>query len=99
MLQRTEKFLFDLYDKDGSKILSEKNIQEFVIDLYGASYTLIPEARSAYAHIPVGTINFADFKNYLHSQPTLISNADVLQNQLRKFIVGDAFWRRLSRRS
>lgn len=95
-------FTFDLYDKDRSGVLSNSEVEQMVIDLYGRNYqqnqkasSVIHELKQIEKH---GTFNVGKFAEFAKYHQGMLFPAFQLQYMLQGKILGHSFWSKCSDR-
>lgn len=92
-----EHFAFDLYDADHSGNIDIEEAQFMVKDIYGAEFEHNVHAKRAYhklAELEISKIDFKAFAAFAHKHPAMLYPAFALQMNLKKYIMGNAFWHR-----
>eukprot|EP00603_Paraphysomonas_imperforata_P005039 CAMPEP_0114429238 /NCGR_PEP_ID=MMETSP0103-20121206/9370_1 /TAXON_ID=37642 ORGANISM="Paraphysomonas imperforata, Strain PA2" /NCGR_SAMPLE_ID=MMETSP0103 /ASSEMBLY_ACC=CAM_ASM_000201 /LENGTH=424 /DNA_ID=CAMNT_0001598543 /DNA_START=235 /DNA_END=1509 /DNA_ORIENTATION=- len=92
-----EHFAFDLYDADHSGNIDIEEAQYMVKDIYGAEFEHNVHAKRAYhklAELEVSKIDFKTFSAFTHKHQAMLYPAFALQMNLKKYIMGNAFWHR-----
>jgi len=89
-------FTFDLYDQDGSGILSIEEMGQILHDIYGAEYKRNPKAKAVAMELKKldskAGMNIDSFKKFAKTHGALLFPVFQLQFHLRTKILGPKFW-------
>lgn len=92
-----EHFAFDLYDIDHSGNIDIVEAQFMVKDIYGEEFEHSVHAKRAYAklaELDISVIDFPTFSAFSNKHKAMLYPAFALQMNLKKYIMGESFWRR-----
>ena len=95
-------FTFDLYDEDGTGILSIDEVHNMLKEIYGKHFEKNPRARQIEHELmkidKARDLNIEAFQMFVKTHHNLLFPAFQLQQQMQKHIMGPGFWRKASNR-
>ena len=100
MLIYAEHFAFDLYDTDHSGHIDIEEAQFMVKDIYGEEFEHNAYAKRAchkLAELDMSKIDFETFHAFSQKHKAMLYPAFALQVSLKKYIMGNSFWRKQAR--
>ena len=91
-------FAFDLYDKDSSGSISNSEVKEMLMDIYGKTFKNSAHARSVEAQLDamegaMGIIDVETFREFSRKHPALLFPAYNMQENIQAKVLGTEFWR------
>ena len=97
-----ELFTFDLYDEDGTGLLSSREVQNMLMGLYGSNFNRNPRARQIEKELAsidkTRDLNIEAFQIFVKTHHNLLWPAFILQLKLQRKVMGAAFWRSATER-
>lgn len=97
------RFAFTMFDSDGNGVITRKELEEMVTDIYGANWK---QKRGVAAMVDAadvsdgsrdGVLNFEDFCELDRRLPSLLLPAFAMQNRIRERVLGTAHWEKVYR--
>lgn len=96
-LSTTEQFAFDLYDKDNSGAIDVSEAKFMLKDMYGEEFDRNPRAKKVYqklSELNTSDIRLPAFIDFTSKHKAMLYPAFALQLSMKKYILGEAFWKK-----